>query len=147
MDTNCFEIRQDGLNLRAMYRIACLISHDCTPNTRHTFGKGLDLNLYATTDIGKLGRISHDNKNNLLRSFAFSSLADKDSVISASYTQSLWNTPQRREHLRMSKCFWCACDRCRDPSEFGTWLTCSICPECGGRVAMQDPLEIDADWK
>ena len=31
------QIRQDGLNLRAMYRTACLMSHDCTPNTKHTF--------------------------------------------------------------------------------------------------------------
>ena len=54
LDTNCFEIRQNGLNLRAMYRIACLISHDCTPNTRHTFGPDNSVNLYSTVEIGTL---------------------------------------------------------------------------------------------
>ena len=35
LDTNCFEIRQNGQNLRAMFRTACIISHHCRPNTRH----------------------------------------------------------------------------------------------------------------
>ena len=52
LDTNCFEIKQGGLNLRAMYRTACLISHDCLPNTRHTFDiRDLSINIYATTNI------------------------------------------------------------------------------------------------
>ena len=29
LDTNCFEIKQNGLNLRAMYRTACIMSHNC----------------------------------------------------------------------------------------------------------------------
>ena len=100
------QIRQDGLNLRAMYRTACLMSHDCTPNTKHTFRtskrafhnedfiKPINLiincyrlgdyaiNLYATVDIAK------------------------GDTISATYTQTLWNTFNRREHLWTSKCFW-----------------------------------------
>ena len=55
LDTNCFEIRQNGLNLRAMYRIACIISHECRPNTRHTFGPDNSVNLYSTVNIGKRG--------------------------------------------------------------------------------------------
>jgi len=51
-DTNCFEIRHSGYNLRAMYRTACLLSHDCRPNTRHTFGEKHDINLFATRNIG-----------------------------------------------------------------------------------------------
>ena len=53
LDTNCFEIKQHGVNLRAMYRIACIISHECMPNTRHTFGPDNSINLYATRNIGK----------------------------------------------------------------------------------------------
>ncbi len=34
-----------------MYRVACLISHECTPNTKHTFGKDYDINIYATRNI------------------------------------------------------------------------------------------------
>jgi hypothetical protein len=54
LDTNCFEIRQGGLNLRAMYRTACLMSHDCRPNTKHTFRtEDYAINLYSTVDIGR----------------------------------------------------------------------------------------------
>lgn len=56
LDTNCFEIHQDGLNLRAMYRTACIMSHDCRSNTRHTFAKDKDhsISVYTTVDICKL---------------------------------------------------------------------------------------------
>ena len=53
LDTNCFEIKQGGLNLRAMYRTACIMSHDCRPNTKHTFGPDNSINIYATKNIGK----------------------------------------------------------------------------------------------
>ncbi len=84
-----------------------------------------DITLYATRDI------------------------PGDSVISATYTHTLWDTPRRRDHLWRSKCFWCRCRRCADPSEFGTWLSCGACPGCGGRVAPADPLDPDpeAEWR
>ena len=56
---------------------------------RHTFGPDNSVNLYSTVAIGK------------------------GEVISASYTQPLWSTYNRREHLKMSKCFWCRCERCQ----------------------------------
>lgn len=51
--------RCDGLNLRAMYPRACVMSHDCVPNTRHVFpmeGDGAskyNIRVYATRDIGE----------------------------------------------------------------------------------------------
>ena len=36
------------------------------------------------------------------------------------YTHSLWGTSGRREHLNSTKKFWCKCERCVDPTEFGT---------------------------
>jgi len=54
LDTNCFELRQDGLNLRALYRTGSIISHDCTPNTKHTFNTNdYSVNFYATVNIRK----------------------------------------------------------------------------------------------
>ena len=98
LDTNCFEIKQNGLNLRAMYRTACIMSHHCRlpdreyffphcvfccrPNTRHTFDPDNSINIYSTRRI------------------------KKGETISATYTNSLWSTYDRREHLKMSKCFW-----------------------------------------
>jgi len=111
------------VNLRAMYRIACIMSHDCKPNTRHTFGPDNSINIYATVNI------------------------PKGSKITATYTQPLWKTLNRREHLKMSKCFWCRCQRCRDPTEFGTGLSTLICNECGGKMLPIDPLDADTCWK
>eukprot|EP00095_Tigriopus_kingsejongensis_P008719 maker-scaffold352_size199037-snap-gene-0.46 protein:Tk08719 transcript:maker-scaffold352_size199037-snap-gene-0.46-mRNA-1 annotation:"protein isoform a" len=122
LDTNCFEIKQNGMNLRAMYRVACIISHDCCPNTKHTFDPDHSINLFATTNIRK------------------------GSIISATYTQSIWNTMNRRAHLYMSKCFWCQCRRCRDPTEFGTYLSANSCNACGGQVIPTQPLDNSAKW-
>ena len=82
LDTNCFEVRGKNMNLRAMYRIGSIMSHHCRPNTRHTFDPDNAIKVFATTDI------------------------KKGEVISATYTNSLWSTIDRREHLNMSKCFW-----------------------------------------
>ena len=58
LDTNCFELRINGTseresrNLRAMYRLASILSHDCTPNTKHTFDPDYGVNIFATVPIG-----------------------------------------------------------------------------------------------
>ena len=69
------------------------------------------------------------------------------SIISVSYTQSIWNTMNRRQHLKMSKCFWCSCPRCQDPNEFGTNLSALNCSKCGGKMLSQDPLDPEAPFK
>ena len=38
------------------------------------------------------------------------------------YTHSLWGTAGRREHLNSTKKFWCKCERCEDPTEFGKYI-------------------------
>jgi len=134
LDTNCFEIRQDGMNLRAMYRTACLLSHDCTPNTRHTFSPDNSINLYTTRSI------------------------KKGEIISATYTTSLWPTYQRQEHLMISKCFRCVCLRCRDPTELSSYISAIRCSRCKGfsdNVQMDDlqyltpvnPLDPESAWR
>ncbi|XP_040572968.1 SET domain-containing protein SmydA-8 [Lepeophtheirus salmonis] len=123
LDTNCFEIRQFGKNLRGLYRIGSIMSHECTPNTRHTFEENYDINVYSTVDI------------------------KKGEIICATYTQPLWCTLSRREHLNMSKCFWCRCKRCADPTEFGTYLSAFSCSECGGKMLPLDPLDQKSNWK
>ena len=35
------------------------------------------------------------------------------------YTHSLWGSAGRRDHLNTNKKFWCQCERCADPTEFG----------------------------
>jgi len=128
LDTNCFELRVKGpdgenRNLRAMYRICSILSHDCKPNTKHTFDPDYGVNLFATVPIAK------------------------GSIICVSYTQTLWNTMSRRQHLKVSKCFMCRCLRCADPTEFGTLLSALNCSKCGGTMLSSNPLDADAPFR
>merc|ERR1711892_167739 len=134
LDTNCFEIKQNGLNLRAMYRTACIMSHHCKPNTRHTFDPDNAINIYSTRQI------------------------KKGEIICATYTNSLWSTIDRRDHLQMSKCFWCTCDRCSDPTEYNSYLSSIRCSRCAGFqdhiqdndlqfLLPEDPLNAESNWR
>ena len=65
LDTNSFELKlkgpEDGevKNLRAMYRLASILSHDCRPNTKHTFDPDYAVNVYATSTIRKFVPVGH----------------------------------------------------------------------------------------
>ncbi|CAH0588908.1 unnamed protein product [Chrysodeixis includens] len=136
-DTNSFDVRTaDGTKrLRAIYLTASMMDHSCKPNTRHIFmGDEHHLAVIATVPIAK------------------------GDLITATYTQSLWGTLDRRKHLQTNKFFDCECDRCKDPTELGTYLGniyCSICnnpfsPNADGRGAMMistNPLDENVPWK
>lgn len=127
LDTNCFEVKRpsDRVKIRAVYATASMLSHDCRPNTKHAIdGDEYELRLIAVEDIPKGG------------------------IITVTYTQTLWSTRNRRDHLWMSKQFWCRCDRCRDATEFGTYIGSYLCSDgCGSYVISIDPLDADSDWK
>ena len=50
----------------------------------------------------------------------------KGEHLSIMYTHSLWGTQARRSHLNDAKKFWCNCNRCADPTEFGKILNLNI---------------------
>lgn len=146
LDTNCFELKikdsnGETQNLRAMYRLASILSHECRPNTRHTFDPDYAVNLFATVPIGNVFRYTIHNHNSTLFS-----LTAKGSLITVSYTQTLWNTMNRRQHLKMSKCFWCECPRCVDPTEFGTYISALNCAKCSGKMLNSNPLDQEATF-
>lgn len=124
LDTNAFDIRfPDRVAIRGLYPTASLLNHECNPNTRHVFDPtNLRIMIFATRNINK---------------------GDK---ISATYTQTLWNTLSRRNHLMSVKHFWCECRRCADPEEFGTMLSALKCSECPGLVLSREPLNHRSDW-
>ena len=123
LDTNCFEIKQHGLNLRALYRLGSIMSHHCCPNTKHTFDRDNNIFVYSTRKIAA------------------------GEVISATYTKSLYSTMERLDHLNVSKCFMCECERCGDPTEFGSFLSSIKCSMCPGHLMPIDPLNVDSNWK
>ncbi|XP_022822822.1 protein msta [Spodoptera litura] len=136
-DTNAFDVRSpDGsTRLRAIYLTASMMDHSCKANTRHIFiGEDYHMAMIATVPISK------------------------GELITTTYTQSLWGTLDRRKHLQTSKYFDCECDRCKDPTEFGTHLGniyCSVCNSAfapnvewrGAMLVSTNPLDETAPWK
>ncbi|KAL1117668.1 hypothetical protein AAG570_003983 [Ranatra chinensis] len=125
LDTNCFAVRSfSSATIRGLYMRAAMLAHDCKPNTKHYFTEDMELVVLATVDI------------------------KKGTPITATYTQSLWGTEVRREHLLGAKCFQCSCQRCADPTELGTYLGALRCPKCkDGKVTSLKPLDTDSQWK
>ncbi|XP_052755151.1 SET domain-containing protein SmydA-8 [Galleria mellonella] len=136
LDTNAFDVRStDGTKRsRAIYVTASMMNHSCKPNTRHIFlDDDYKIAVIATVPISK------------------------GDIITATYTQTLWGTLDRRRHLRNIKHFECECDRCKDPTELGTYLGniyCSICNGPGSdnitpkpMMVSSNPLDENALWR
>ncbi|XP_001352921.3 SET domain-containing protein SmydA-8 [Drosophila pseudoobscura] len=126
LDTNTFELRQprERRKVRALFPGAAMISHDCAPNMRHRFDDDMNIIFLAKRPIAK------------------------GEILSISYTQPLRSTIQRRLHLRQAKCFDCACARCQDPTELGTFAGAQTCVKCkAGKIISVNPLQNTANWK
>ncbi|XP_058127021.1 SET domain-containing protein SmydA-8 [Anopheles ziemanni] len=135
LNTNAFEtsrIVADEENndheiiLRGLYILGALMNHCCRPNVRYVFDSELRMRVYASRPI----RAGQQLLNN--------------------YSKILWGTQHRIIHLCFSKCFLCSCERCKDPTEFGTYLGAlkcvrESCPE--GRLLPINPLKISSLWR
>merc|ERR1719427_378909 len=44
----------------------------------------------------------------------------------------------------MSKCFWCTCPRCSDPTEFGSNFSSIL--DSGHPMLQSNPLDTESDW-
>jgi hypothetical protein len=123
LDTNCFLVKIPSIKIRGLFKQCSMICHDCTPNTKHHFTDSFEMVMVATQDI------------------------PEGCIISASYSQSIWPTEVRREQLLASKCFHCTCQRCADPTEFGTYLGAHRCSKCHkGYLLSREPLEPVSSW-
>lgn len=120
LDTNAFEVRRPGgRKFRVVYADASMMAHSCTPNTKHVFAGDVadgwpSIRVVAAVPIAR------------------------GSPVTATYTQTLWCTRDRRQHLLAAKCFECACPRCADPSELGTHLGSAACRACVRGRALAD---------
>lgn len=106
------------------------MEHNCIPNTIHTFED--ELANYRITVRAALP-------------------IKKGERITTMYTHALWGTQARREHLRETKYFDCTCDRCKDPTEMGTYLSALRClgteaTPCGGIQLPVNPLDDSTEW-
>ncbi|CAH1996051.1 unnamed protein product [Acanthoscelides obtectus] len=127
---NSHEIPLTDTPYIALYDQASLLEHNCSPNCSKSFtDKG-----YILISAGKPIK--------------------KDEHISICYTDPLWGTPNRRQHLWDSKYFWCECHRCKDKTEFGTYFSALRCQDsnCTGFLLPETFIENSmnekgSDWK
>lgn len=120
MDTNKKEIRLSYADIEALYPVACLIEHSCQPNVKLNYSKHFQLSIIAGRDI------------------------EEGEHLSIMYTHALWGTIARRDHLNITKKFWCCCNRCSDNTEFGTNF--STIYDDGHPMLPIDPLDADSEW-
>lgn len=134
LDTNAFDVRSPdhSKRFRAIYVTASMMDHSCKPNTRHIFlGDDFTVAFIATVPIAK------------------------GELITTTYTQTLWGTLDRRRQLKQNKWFDCECERCKDPTEFGTYIGSIYCSLCNGpgsittgsMLVSSNPLDENALWK
>jgi len=120
MDTNTKEIRLAYADVQALYPISCLMEHSCQPNVKLNYSKNFKITVSA-------GRNIREGEH-----------------LATMYTHALWGTIARRDHLNISKRFWCVCKRCADPTEFGTNFSTIL--DDGHPMLPEDPLNADSDW-
>ncbi|RVE45500.1 hypothetical protein evm_009839 [Chilo suppressalis] len=113
IDVNSFEVRGPPIPvlgysqpLRGIYLKASLLAHDCVGNTHVSINDNNVLVCHASMDL------------------------KKGETIYYNYTDPLKGTSLRQHHLRIGKYFKCNCERCKDSTELGTYLSSAICPEC-----------------
>lgn len=71
------------------------------------------------------------------------------SLITSSYVEPNFGTLERREYLLENFYFSCKCRRCKDPSEFGSFLSgvkCSNKTCKNGWFLSKNPLDHNSDW-
>lgn len=107
--------------VQALYPMASLASHSCMPNTKPIWRDGR-LNLHASDPI------------------------KRGEPITAIYTDILWGTRARRDHLQQTRLLSCTCQRCADPTELDTYFSALLCRRCSSVVLPINPLDDFAPW-
>lgn len=66
------------------------------------------------------------------------------------YSDALWGTANRQNHLLQTKMFRCDCSRCIDCTEFGTnfsAIKCNASTACNGLLLPKHADQWDDQWK
>ena len=123
IDVNGMEIRLPESEVIGIFPVFAMLEHSCTPNTKYTVNPKRQVIVKAAVDI-KAGE-----------------------NLSTMYTNILWGTAARRDHLKSAKYFLCSCRRCADPTELGTHFSAHRCNSCPlGFLIPAAPLDEQAVW-
>lgn len=109
----------------AIYDMASFLEHSCAPNLAKSFTSNTSLMLWAPNAI------------------------KKGEHLSICYSDALWGTANRQNHLQQTKMFQCDCIRCNDITEFGTYFSAIKCNDndCSGLLLPAAPHQWRASWK
>ncbi|XP_059080640.1 SET domain-containing protein SmydA-8-like isoform X1 [Tigriopus californicus] len=123
---NTHEVPVTAVPVQALYLNGSLIEHNCTSNASKHFDKNGTLQIRAAIHIRKGDHIA------------------------IMYSDPMWGTVNRQQHLFETKFFQCRCSRCLDPFELGTNFSSLRCPNCPaqsqGFLVAQDPMNSLAPW-
>lgn len=106
----------------AIYDLASMVEHSCTPNLTKSFTSKADLVFWAPNPI------------------------KKGEHLSICYSDALWGTANRQNHLLQTKMFKCDCTRCSDITEFGTYFSALKCKGCDGLLLPEQSNQWDGKW-
>ena len=107
----------------ALYPIYCLINHACLNNTNYVKFPDLHLELRSQLPICK------------------------GEEIYTRYISSTIGNIRRREDILKYWFFDCDCTRCKDTTEFGTYMSAVRCLECAaGFLLPSDAANYEPDW-
>lgn len=106
-DTNAFQSVERDRKIQVLFALSSFFTHSCKPNCENFLGKGSDIMIVRAVEA-----------------------IPKNSVLTINYADPLWPTYIRRDHLKVSKNFWCNCERCEDSTEFGTYMGHIRCDSC-----------------
>ena len=107
---------------QAIYKNASLIEHSCMNNASKHFDMNCNIQIRAAVPIRKGDHIS------------------------IMYSDPMWGTANRQQHLRETKYFTCTCPRCSDPTELATEFSSLRCPSsCTGYLTAVSPTAPDEE--
>lgn len=109
----------------AVYDYGSLVEHSCYPNVTKSISDKGELIFWTVNPI------------------------KKGTNLSICYSDALWGTSSRQNHLQQTKLFKCECVRCKDVTEMGTMYSAIKCnkKDCTG-LALPNSLETwGCDWK
>jgi hypothetical protein len=134
IETNAPYIKlPSGVEISGIYPTCSFLEHSCMPNSSFTFDVEDGFKF-----VVKSGRKLKSGEH-----------------ISIMYTHTnlLWGTQLRQQRLKKAKYFTCACGRCSDPTELGTYFSALCCAgmskekrECEGFLLPDNPLSDKTEW-
>lgn len=99
----------------------------------------------------KRSKICPDFENRFILQIRAAVPIRKGEHISIMYSDPMWGTANRQQHLYETKFFRCRCPRCLDPTELNTEFSSLRCPSCSmegnGYLIPIDPLDHSSSWE